>query len=156
MRVTPVTKEVADASGGSEPFRAGDYDLMVYKAEETISKSGNEMLKLELHVYARDGYKRTVFDYILSSDSAQWKARHMMESIGLARRYDQGIIEPHEIEGKPGRCKIKVQPATGEWPAKNSIVDYLVPSQADAAAPRARQPAAAPTGADNLDDEIPF
>ena len=91
--------------------------------------------KLELHVCARDGDKRTVFDYILSTENAQWKARHMMESIGLARRYDQGIIEPREIEGKPGRCRIKVEPA-GQYPAKNSIVDYLGPAQAEASAPR--------------------
>ena len=45
MRVTPVTKEVADAGGATEPFKAGDYDFMVYKAEETLSKSGNEMLE---------------------------------------------------------------------------------------------------------------
>jgi hypothetical protein len=155
MRVTPVTKEVADAGGGSEPFRAGDYDFIIDAAEEGESKAGNEMLKLVLHVFNRDGDKRTVFDYILSTENFQWKMRHMMESIGMVKRYDQGIIEPHEIKGKPGRCRIKVEPAT-DWPAKNSIVDYLVPQQAEAATPRARQPAASPTGADNLDDEIPF
>jgi hypothetical protein len=157
MRVTPVTKEVADAGGMGEPFKAGDYDFIISTAEETLSKTGNEMLKLQLHVFNRDGDKRIVFDYILSSESAQWKARHMMESIGMARRYDQGVIEPREIEGKPGRCKLNFVPA-GQYPAKNSVADYLGPKggELSEASKRIRQPAAAPAGSRDLDDEIPF
>jgi len=159
MRVNPVSKEVADAGGFGEPFKPGDYDFIIYQAEEKLSQAGNEMLALQLHVFNREGDKRTIFDYILSTDSAQWKARHLMESIGLARRYDQGIIEPREIEGKPGRCKLNFVAATGQYPAKNSVADYLVskPVESVNTAPRARQPTPEKAGAgDSIDDEIPF
>ncbi len=162
MRVTPVTKEDADKGGGVEPFKAGDYDFIIYMAEEGKSKAGNEMLTLTLNMFNRDGEKRTVKDYI--TENAQWKMRHMMESIGMARRYDQGIVEPREIEGKPGRCKLRVEPA-GEYPAKNAVVDYLVNKQADSAisygpastASRARQPEPAQAGSGRIiEDDIPF
>ncbi len=164
MRVTPVTKEDADKGGGVEPFRAGDYDFIIHMAEERLSKAGNEMLALTLHVFNRDNEKRTVFDYILSTESAQWKARHLMESIGLAKRYDQGIIEPREIEGKPGRCKLRFEQA-GDYPAKNSVVDYLGAKPADVAisygpastASRPRQPEPAQAaGGRIIEDDIPF
>lgn len=155
MRVTPVSKEVADAGGGGEPLKPGDYDFIIAAAQETISKAGNAMTKLTLHVFGRDGQKRTVFDYIISSEAAAWKARHMMESINMVRRYEQGEIEPHEIEGKPGRCRIKLKPASGDYPAQNSVEDYLVAEVAGAGRPMATKAAAARAG-DDLNDDIPF
>jgi hypothetical protein len=167
MKVSPISAEEADAGGGGEPFRPGDYDFHVYAAEDTISKQGNEMLKLTLHVFDRHGEKRTVFDYILSSAAGAWKARHLMETLGMIRQYDAGEINPHEIQGRPGLCKLGVEPASGTYAAKNKIVDYIlsgtVPATQAAPAPRrapatdARKPALATVGGGSIDgDEIPF
>lgn len=164
MRVEPVSKEIADAGGGTEPFKAGEYDFIIYMAEEGKSRAGNDMLTLTLHVFNRDGEKKNLKDYIVATAGGAWKARHMMESIGLAKRYDQGIIEPREIEGKPGRCKLLVEPA-GEYPAKNSVVDYLVNKQAESAisygpanaATRLLQQGAAQAASGRIiEDDIPF
>lgn len=156
MRVTPVSKEVADAGGSSEPFKAGDYDFIIAAAEETMSKAGNDMLKLTLHVFSRENEKRVVFDYILSSEAGAWKARHMMEAIGMVRQYDQGDIDPVAIQGRPGRLKLRVKPADGQYSAQNAVVDYLLTALASPVntAPSARSKAKAPAG--DLDDEIPF
>lgn len=149
MRVQPISSEEANSGGGGEPFKPGEYDFIIQSAEETTSAAGNDMLKLVLHVFNRDGEKRTVFDYILSSQAGQWKARHMMESIGMTRQYEAGVIDPVAIESKPGRCKLGVDPASAQYPAKNKVQDYV------AAKSEPQTARAAPAGGD-IDDEIPF
>jgi hypothetical protein len=151
MRVTPITPEEADSGGAGEPFKPGEYDFTIRTAEETTSKAGNDMLKLTLHIFNRDGEKRTTFDYILSEQSGAWKARHMMESIGMTARYDAGVIDPTEIEGRSGRCKLGVEAATSQYPAKNRVQDYIAAKAGAATKPPVRQPAMA-----DIDDEVPF
>lgn len=155
MRVQPVSAEVADNGGAGEIFKPGEYDFTIYEAAETTSqKSGEEMLKLTLHIFDRNGDKRTVFDYILSSKAAQWKARHMMESIGMTKQYDAGVIDPVDIVERSGRLKLGVAPATAQYPAQNKVQDYVkMKSDPQSAAEPARK-ARAPAG--DIDDEIPF
>ncbi len=158
MRVQPISAEEANSGGGGEPFRPGEYDFIIQSVEETTSAKGNDMLKLTLHVFDKEGEKRTVFDYILSSQAGQWKARHMMEAIGMTEQYELGTIDPIAIEGRPGRCKLGIEPGNAQYPAKNKVQDYISPTAAKAA-PAASRPAPArakaPAGGD-LDDEIPF
>jgi hypothetical protein len=160
MRVQPVSAEVADNGGAGEIFKPGEYDFTIYEAVETTSQSsGADMLKLTLHVFNRDGDKRTVFDYILSSQSAQWKARHMMESIGMTKQYEAGDIDPVDIVDRSGRLKLGVAPATAQYPAQNKVQDYVKMKQSSgdpqSAAEPARKSAKVPAG-DDLDDSIPF
>jgi hypothetical protein len=163
MKVQPISSEEANAGGFGEPFPAGEYDFLIYAAEETTSKAGNDMLKLTLHIFNKRGEKQTTFDYILSSQTGAWKARHLMEAIGMVREYDRGEIDPIKIEGKPGRCKLQLVPAKDQFPAKNAVADYLGPKQAESAISygpantRARPPEPAQaTGGRIIEDEIPF
>jgi Protein of unknown function (DUF669) len=161
MRVEPISANEANSGGGGEPFRPGEYDFIVQAAEETTSAKGNDMLKLTLHIYNQDGEKRTVFDYILSSKAGAWKARHLMEAISLTEQYEQGNMDPFVIEGRPGRCKVGIDPANAQYPAKNKVQDYLgnvAPAgtgYTGVSAPRAPSSLQkAPAG--DIDDEVPF
>jgi hypothetical protein len=169
MRIpTPVSKEVADAASNAfAPWRPGDYDFEVHDAADDRSKSGNDMVKLTLHVFNAEGNKRTVFDYLLPDEKWQSKVRHFCESIGIESEYDQGNLDPFDMVGKQGQLKLRIKPAQGDYPANNSVADYIARNgQAKAsprpAAPKAAAPAKspapswdAPRGGD-LDDEIPF
>jgi hypothetical protein len=165
VRVNPVSKEVADAGGFGEPWPAGTYDFTVYQAEEGVSQAGNEQIVLTLHIFNREGDRRTVFDYLGSSDKVQWKVRHFAESVGLTKQYDAGDLMPMDINERSGQCKIGIQKAQGAYAAKNVVADYLgnvAPATAGTgytgvSAPRApaREKVGAGVGTD-LDDEIPF
>ena len=158
MRVQPISADVADSGGAGEVFKPGEYDFVIFEAAETTSQAGNDMLKLTLHVFNRDGDKRTVFDYILSSQAGQWKARHMMESIGMTRQYEAGDIDPINITDRSGRLKLGIAPATAQYPAQNKVQDYVKMKNdpQSAAEPPTRRSAKEPAGGGIIDDEIPF
>lgn len=159
MRVNPISAEKASEGGGFEPWPAGEYDFAVHDAADDVSSAGNEQIKLTLHVFNRDGNKRTVFDYLGASDKAQWKVRHFADAVGLTRQYESGELEPRDIVGREGRCRLRIKPASGGYPANNEVQDYIAASGAPqrAAHRPAQQPrrAVATAGAD-LDDDIPF
>lgn len=164
MRVNPVSADKANEGAGSfEPLKPGDYDFSVYEAEDTVSAAGNEMLKLTIHILLGDGKHRTVFDYILASESGAWKARHFAESVRMLNEYEQGNLDPDFMIGRAGRLKLKIKPASGQYAAGNQVADYLPPSDGRAAAPqrtpainRAPAPSREKVPAGDIDDEIPF
>lgn len=146
MRLTPKTeKEIAEA--GLLP--PGEYDFEVIGAEEQVSKAGNDMVKLSLHVFDANGAPCWVPDYLL--DAMPGKLRHAAQAFGLMPDYEQGQMQASDMIGKTGRVKITIQKdKTGQFPDRNSVADYIVPK--DGAATSVRNPA--PAG--NIDDEIPF
>lgn len=155
---TPVSKEVADAGGSFAPWRAGDYDFEVHDAADDRSKSGNDMVKLTLHVFNAEGNKRTVFDYLLQDEKAQWKVRHFCEAIGILAEYEAGDLDPFDMVGKQGQLKLRVKAAQGDYPANNAVQDYIPKNGEVKASPRPAAPRreATPQIQDDLSDEIPF
>ena len=93
MRVTPISAKEADAQGSSI-LPPGDYDFKVYEASDDVSSSGNEQIKLTLHVFNPAGAHRTVFDYLVNTQKAAWKLRHFAEATGLASQYEVWEMDP--------------------------------------------------------------
>lgn len=164
MRLTPISAEKANEGGSFPVWKPGEYDYEIHDAADDTSKSGAEMLKLTLYVFDSDGNKRTVFDYITSDEKSQWKARHLAESVGLVKQYESGELDPYDLTGKTGRLKLRIKPAQGDYPAGNSVGDYIpigdLPEKATRSAPRpaARPavPARQPSQSTIDDDSIPF
>lgn len=162
MRIpTPVSKEQADAGGNFEPWPMGEYDFEVHDASDDVSKaSGRDQIKLTLYVFNEDGNKRTVFDYLGSDEKSQWKVRHFAEAVGLIHHYEKGELDVYDIVNKTGRLNLAIKRATSEFPAGNTVRDYIAgkeqPARATArpASTPARQPVRAPQTID--DDSIPF
>ena len=163
MRVKPITPEQAmEGATGFEPLRPGDYDFAIFQAEDTQSAKGDDMLKLTLHILLGEGRHRTVFDYVLGTDTWAWKARHLAESIDMVSQYERGELDPDFLEGRMGRLRLKIKPASGQWGAGNQVADYI--PRDDVGTGQQRVPAIerqaklarekAPAG--DIDDEIPF
>lgn len=164
MRISkPATAEEANA-GGFDPWPAGQYGFTVKDASEEISAAGNEMIKLTLKVFNLDGKERTVFDYLLAAEEAQWKVRHFAEAVGLIEQYTAGDLDINEMVDRSGELKLRVKPAQGQYPAGNQVGDYIpmedrpdrvggAASKPEIAPPKTATRAMAPAG---LDDEIPF
>jgi hypothetical protein len=166
MRVNPITPEkAAEGATGFEPLRAGDYDFAIFAAEDTQSAKGDDMLKLTLHILLGDSKHRTVFDYVLGTETWAWKARHLAESIDMVAHYERGELDPDFLEGRVGRLKLKIKPANGQYPAGNQVADYLPrdtqpyangASQRTPAINRAAAPSREKAPAGDIDDEVPF
>lgn len=101
-------------------------DFEIIKAQDTTSKNGAQMIAIKLKVFYNEGFK-LVDDYLLESMPA--KLRHFCEGSGLLKQYELGTLCAEDCRAICGKVKIKVEPA-GDYPAKNSVQDYVVKEKA--------------------------
>ncbi len=150
MRIQPKTEaEIADDNLVME----GEYPFEVITAAETQSKAGNDMLKLWINVVDPEGRNHGVWDYLVSMDSMAYKIRHFSESIGMLPEYERGELLAEALVGCTGKCKIAIQPAKGDFAAKNVVKDYIkrtTPAPAKATVAKSKPPV------EDMNDTIPF
>jgi hypothetical protein len=151
MRFNPKSAEEV-ASGNLWP--AGTYDFEVVGAEDAVSKaSGADMVKLTLWVFNETGGKITVFDYLVGTDKAQFKVRGFAAAVGLIEAYDAGELDPLDMEGRTGQCKLAIQKDdSGRYGDKNTVAAYIGATPSDK--PQVARPKKAKV--ETIDDEIPF
>lgn len=128
----------------------GLYPFQVIDAKDEISKSGNEMVKLTLKIWAKDGSERTIFDYLL--EAMAFKLRHFCMTTGLLDKYESGELKAIDCIGKCGKCDVVLQqgqpnPTGGYYPDKNNIKDYVISE---------RPSMTMPLKENFIDDSIPF
>lgn len=164
MKVTSRTKEDLEKEAveraNSFLLQPGDYSFEVFEATEKTSAKGNEMIALKLGIYDSEGANHIVYDYLL--DAMAFKMRHFCEATELIEQYEAGTLTADDCMGKTGYCSIKIDPANGNYAAKNSVKDYVVKSAGDTVSNdgddrpiKKSKPAKRPV--DPLpDDEIPF
>ncbi len=101
----------------------GDYDFEVTEAIEKTSKSGNPMIQVRLKVFHEDSF-RFVTDYLM--EKMAFKLRHFAESVGLLDEYNAGNFNASDLVGASGVVKLEIEPAKGDFSAKNAAKDYAV------------------------------
>lgn len=127
MRITPKSQEEIDLEGLLEK---GVYDFEILKAEDKLSKKGNEMIHVKLKVFSGDGYQ-LVDDYLMEAMS--YKLRHFCEEAKLLDKYESGELVASDCVGRCGKVKLDIEPG-GDFPAKNVVKDYGEKKKADPSA----------------------
>jgi hypothetical protein len=122
-------------SGGSDTLPTGTYDFEVKSAEDQVSRSGNEMIRVDLQVFAPDnGQKhrlpsgRTVriTDYLM--DKVRWKLNSFLHEIGMFDEVEaRGDLPAHSLVGKSGKVQVYVE-NDPEWGPRNRVKAYGQPS----------------------------
>lgn len=124
MKFNPKSEEEVKNLGLLEK---GNYAFLVKNATEQVSKQGNQMIKLTLIVWGEDGREHKIFDYLM--ESMEFKLHHFCYSIGLGEMSEKGEFDCEKVIQKQGECKIYIkEDKTGEYLPKNSIADYIIPS----------------------------
>lgn len=127
----------------------GDYPFTVLQSDEIASKSaknrGRMMFAVKLNVHGKDGDYH-VYDYFADWFS-EWKLKHFADTTGQAKAYEAGDLNGalNAFQGKIGYVKIATEPASGNYPAKNVVKDYVV---------RKQEPLSAPDPKNS--DDVPF
>jgi hypothetical protein len=142
MKFTPKTEEELNEI---KLVPEGKYSFEVLNAEPMISKGGNEMIKLTLGIWDKEGQIHTIFDYLL--EAMAYKLKHFCDAIGLSDKYKEGSIEPFDLIAKLGTLNLIIQkgkdnPNGGKYPDKNSVRDYIIDSVS--------------IKEDTLNDDLPF
>jgi hypothetical protein len=146
MRFKPLSQQELEEAG---LIPEGIYNFQVLDAEDQVSKSGNEMIKLKLGVFV-DGVMRVVFDYLL--EALAFKLKHFTDVTGIPHKYTDGSILAGDCIGKKGHVHIMIVPAKDGYAAKSGVKDYC-----QGIAPSTLQPLAQPaTASDGFDTDLPF
>jgi len=106
----------------------GVYDFEVIKATQKTSRSGNQMIELQLMIWDKQGKAHTVFDYLVSITSMIYKIKHFCDSTGLDAEYKAGNFDVMQCEGRRGKAHIIIQtgqpnPNGGMYQDKNAVKD---------------------------------
>lgn len=101
----------------------GIYDARVRNAVDKTSQSGNEMIEVVVEVYADDGSKFVITDWLLEKIS--YKIRHFCESAGILNLYESGMICADDCVGKEIKVRIKIDTSDDDYGPQNRIADYV-------------------------------
>lgn len=129
---------------GSDLTPEGEHDAVVMSAINKQSKSGNDMIEMQMAVYVGD-MEYGVTDWLVDIPSMQYKIRHFCESAGFD--YEKGELDPAQVQG----CNVRVKIVTSDdekYGKQSKVKDYLPrpTTVAVKAAPAAAQ----------VDADIPF
>ena len=97
-------------------------DFEVMTAENKISKAGNDMIAVKLCVWHGEREVH-VYDYLMATMG--FKLLHFCEAAGLTDRYASGGLDASDCHRKTGRAVIGLEPASGNYSAKNVVRDYV-------------------------------
>jgi hypothetical protein len=138
-------------------------DFEVVTADNKTSKAGNDMIAVKLRVWHGER-EAHVYDYLMATMG--FKLLHFCEAAGLTDRYASGGLDASDCHGKTGRAVIGLEPASGNYAAKNTVRDYVghretkvvkvgasAPPMTNRLGPAAASPAAS---ANSAADDIPF
>jgi len=121
MRLTPMSDEQLAVMN---LLPDGEYQFEVTNAEDTKSKSGNDMIKLTLTVWDAEGRQHTVYDYLL--EAMPKKLKHFAKHLGLITKYESGELLADDCIGKCGTLDLIIQEdKSGKYPPRNSVADYV-------------------------------
>lgn len=149
----------ADELAQESLLEPGLYPFEVQEAIDTWSQAGNEMIKLKILAFGKDGATTVVFDYLL--EKLAYKLRHFAEGTGLLAAYEAGELTAAMCVNREGYCKLAVE-KQGEFPPRNVVKDYL-PKEKSAAKPEPQPPKTEPPKRERkaepahpaFDDDIP-
>lgn len=145
MRFTPQT---ADEIISSTLLQDGKYPFEVVDAKDKTSKSGNEMIELQLRIYDQQDKAHFIYDYLL--ESMKFKLLHFCEAAFLSDKYASGLLVAADCIGKKGYAEVFIQEDKNkQYAPKNSIKDYIT---SDNIAPVKTEG----QGAEFFDDALPF
>lgn len=135
------------------PARKEPYPATVSEAVDKVSKSGNEMIEIKLKVYADDGTHRFVTDYLMAA--MMHKLFHFAEATGIMDAYSAGTICADDCNGREVFVKIGIDPASGNYAAKNVVKDYFS-KQSEERHEAEKLPPSPPADNALAKDDIPF
>jgi hypothetical protein len=133
---------------------AGDYEVEVIDAIETVSKTGHEMIELKLKTTAGS----ILYDFLVFIPNAFWKIDSFRAATGEAVKPEDDVeITGDDLIGRTGNARLIVEEFKGK--KRNKVAAWLTPragAKPASKAARTAKPAPQPQPQSDEDDNIPF
>ena len=103
-------------AGDFSPLEPAEYECMITEAKPTTSSTGNPMIKVTLTIrpdVEQDGAKRKIFDNIVFTEKAMFKAHQLAGAVGVATA-DSIEEYAQQLFAKPVRVKTKNEEYNGK------------------------------------------
>lgn len=101
----------------------GEYSATVIKAEDTVSKRGNDMIALTLRIYGDTG-NVLANDWLIPNAAGMWKVFNFCEAANKMDRYNDGDLTANDCLNAEVIVKVKTEAQEGFDPQPR-IKDYL-------------------------------
>ena len=131
----------------------GDYPVEVIDANETVSKTGHEMIELKLKTSAGS----YLYDFLVFIPNAYWKIDSFRAATGeVVTPEDEVEIIADDLIGRTGTVRLIVEEYKGK--KRNKVAAWLAPKAGHmpAKSTSVAKPAAQPQPQADEDDNIPF
>ncbi len=160
MKFSPRTdQEIAAERNKSALLPDGIYNYEVSNATDTVSRKGDDMIKLQLKVFVGESSSRTIFEYLMESNAA--KLKQFCDSHGLQKAYASGDVRAGHFMDLEGKAKIFTEKGKNGFADANKVFAYIVPggpldnAQGKPAVNIPVKPSPNTFG-NQLDDDLPF
>lgn len=111
----------------------GEYNAVLEKYEEKVSKKGNDMMCLTWKIFPSDERPQSlVTDYVVLP-AFTWKLKKLAASLGRLKDFEDKVFQPEDYVGASTRVMLKIDKQDG-FDDKNAIGGYIAASKDDAPA----------------------
>ena len=131
---------------------AGDYEVEVIDAIETVSKTGHEMIELKLKTLVGS----YLYDFLVFIPNAFWKIDSFRAATGEEVSPEEDVeIIADDLIGRTGKARLTVEEYNGK--KRNKVAAWLTGRPGESTAPKvAAKPASKSQPKSTDDDNIPF
>lgn len=137
-----------------KPIPIGDHRVRIASAEEQISGTGKQMIKLTLEV---SGYSSTIWHYIVFMPDNQKLTNQKLGELWNSFGIPQGNFNLNSWVGKVGAAKVKHEEYNGE---SNAKIAYFINKDRQDKLPAWKEPNKSSGGFEEIptptDDDLPF
>lgn len=124
-----------ESSNEFQVIPEGEYRIRIKSADKTVSKSGNDMLKLTFEV---SGYNSLLFHYIVfMADRPEITNRMLTQFFDSFKDIPEGEFDTNKWIGKVGACKVKHEEYNGKQSAK---IHYFINANKQGSLPAWKEP----------------
>jgi hypothetical protein len=139
------TYKSSEPTSRPDYVEAGEYQVEIINAEETVSQRGSDMIELKLRIEPSGAI---MFDHLVFTESAFWKIDSFRAATGENVTADQEVeIRADDLIGRTARARLVIEEFNGR--KRNKIAAWLLPKPANTTLNPGQQPP-------KNDDNIPF
>ena len=107
----------------------GEYPFVVFGADNKISKSGNDMISLELHFDIGQEKLLICYEYLVFTPKALYKVKEFCAACGLSDKWESESLDAEDCYGEMGKAKLELGEKNDKGKQYMEVAWFIDPRQ---------------------------